>query len=85
MDIMKATSYSVDSEDFVLLQGDGESVAEELTVTITLHEYRELVKAAARKEAISDMAEKWELRQEVDRLKQRILEITTAEEVPDGE
>ena len=47
-----------------------------LTVTITLHEYRELVSAKAKEEQRQYDSENWKLRQEVDRLKQQIVDLT---------
>lgn len=49
-----------------------------LMVTVTLCEYRELVAAKARAEQLKNDIENWQLRQEVERLKQQILNLTFA-------
>ena len=50
-----------------------------LTVTITLSEYRELVTARAKADQLKHDMENWELRNEIDRLKARIVELASGE------
>lgn len=52
-------------------------IPNELTVTITLEEYRQLVSTAAKAEQYNAQKTEWELKQEIDKLKQRIVELTT--------
>ena len=47
-----------------------------LMVTITLNEYRELVTAKAKAEQLKNDMENWQLRQEVERLMQQIVNLT---------
>lgn len=54
-----------------------------LMVTITLNEYRELVAAKAKAEQLKHDMENWQLRQEVERLKQRIVDILASEDTED--
>lgn len=54
-----------------------------LTVTITLSEYRELVMAMAKADQLKHDMENWELRRQIDGLKQQIIKITTGEEAGD--
>lgn len=51
-----------------------------LMVTITLNEYRELL---AKAERLKSNMENWHLRQEVERLKQRIADIPAGEDTED--
>lgn len=50
-----------------------------LTVTITLSEYRELVAAKAKADQLKNDMQNWELRNEIDRLKARIVELVSGE------
>ena len=50
-----------------------------LTVTITLSEYRELVTAKAKADQLKNDMQNWELRNEIDRLKARIVELVSGE------
>ena len=54
-----------------------------LMVTITLNEYRELVTAKAKAEQQKTDMDNWQLRQEVERLKQRIVDILAGEDTED--
>lgn len=54
-----------------------------LMVTITLNEYRELVTAKAKADQLKNDMENWQLRQEVERLKQRIVDILAGEDTED--
>ena len=54
-----------------------------LMVTITLNEYRQLVTAKAKSEQHKYDSENWQLRQEVERLKQRIVDILSDEDTED--
>lgn len=54
-----------------------------LMVTITLNEYRELVTAKSKAEQLKNDMENWQLRQEVERLKQRIVDILSDEDTED--
>jgi hypothetical protein len=47
-----------------------------IMVTVTLDEYRELVAAKAKAEQQKHDLENWQLRQEVERLKQQIVSLT---------
>lgn len=51
-----------------------------LMVTITLNEYRQLVTAKAKSEQHKHDSENWQLRQEVERLKQQIVNLTIGTE-----
>lgn len=51
-----------------------------LMVTITLNEYRELLTAKAKAEQLKNDMENWQLRQEVERLKQQIVNLTVGVE-----
>lgn len=51
-----------------------------LMVTITLNEYRQLVTAKAKSEQHKYDSENWQLRQEVERLKQQIVNLTVGAE-----
>jgi len=66
--------WGVEREDFV--------VDKEITVTITLHEYRDLVKVKAIKdfEIEKIKSKNYSLEEENKKLKQRILEIATFDE-----
>ena len=66
--------WGVEREDFV--------VDKEITVTITLHEYRDLVKLKAIKdfEIEKIKSKNYSLEEENKKLKQRILEIATYDE-----
>lgn len=52
-------------------------------VTITLNEYRELVTAKAKAEQQKTDMDNWQLRQEVERLKQRIVDMLDGEDTED--
>lgn len=54
-----------------------------LMVTITLNEYRELVTAKAKEDQLKNDMENWQLRQEVERPKQRIVDILAGEDTED--
>lgn len=54
-----------------------------LMVTITLNEYRQLVTAKAKSEQHKYDSENWQLRQEVERLKQRIVDMLDGEDTED--
>ena len=54
-----------------------------LMVTITLNEYRELVTAKAKAEQQKTDMDNWQLRQEVERLKQRIVDMLDGEDTED--
>lgn len=54
-----------------------------LMVTITLNEYRELVTAKAKADQLKNDIENWELRQEVERLKQKIVKLASGEDMED--
>ena len=66
--------WGVEREDFI--------VDQEITVTITLHEYRDLVKVKAIKdfEIEKIKSKNYSLEEENKKLKQRILEIATFDE-----
>lgn len=51
-----------------------------LMVTITLNEYRQLVTTKAKSEQHKYDSENWQLRQEVERLKQQIVNLTAGVE-----
>jgi hypothetical protein len=51
-----------------------------LMVTITLNEYRQLVTAKAKSEQHKYDTENWQLRQEVERLKQQIVKLASGED-----
>lgn len=65
----KLDDYSANKNDFL--------AAQELTVTITLREYRDLVTNCATKEADISKAntEKWEYKSECEKLKEEISEL----------
>lgn len=65
----KEVDYSLDQNDFVL--------DNEITVTITLHEYRELVENDATSTARIDEAnnEKWKYYRENEELKKQVAEL----------
>lgn len=54
-----------------------------LMVRITLNEYRELLTAKAKADQLKNDMENWQLRQEVERLKQRIVDILADENKED--
>lgn len=65
----KEVDYSLDQNDFVL--------DNEITVTITLHEYRELVENNATSKARIEDAdnEKWKYYRENEELKKKVVEL----------
>lgn len=80
MEIKKdVAGYTTSPKDFVYLQEDGGSSAVELTVTITLSEYRGLIEAKARADMSGEVVENWKLRAEIERLKAAIAEYAVAE------
>ena len=54
-----------------------------LMVRITLNEYRELLTAKAKADQLKNDMENWQLRQEVERLKQRIVDILADDDKED--
>lgn len=54
-----------------------------LMVTITLNEYRELVTAKAKADQQKTDMDNWQLRQEVERLKQQIVKLASGEDTED--
>ena len=54
-----------------------------LMVQITLNEYRELLTAKAKADQLRNDMENWQLRQEIERLKQRIVDILGGEDKED--
>ena len=69
----ETSGYGINSNDFVIEQ--------ELTVTITLNEYRELITVKAKRDEEKDKLQSkcWKLESEISKLKDKILELTTSE------
>ena len=65
----KVEGWPTRAEDYVVCDADS---YRELTVTITLHEYRDLVENRARNEQKGIDCREWELNREIDRLKGEI-------------
>ncbi len=73
----ETSGYGIDKNDFV--------IENELTVTITLNEYRELISVKAKRDEEKEKLQSkcWKLESEISKLKDKILELTTSESEAD--